>query len=77
VPSPLRSNMVGTLSAGAGPQWAGALVVIFLPLPRAGAGIGITPLMSMLRYMRDRADPRRVGVRVDQAHSPGWRSIQG
>jgi predicted ferric reductase len=24
------------------------------------AGIGITPLMSMLRYMRDRRDPRRV-----------------
>jgi len=24
------------------------------------AGIGITPLMSMLRYMRDRAEPRRV-----------------
>jgi ferredoxin-NADP reductase len=24
------------------------------------AGIGITPLMSMLRYMRDRREPRRV-----------------
>jgi ferredoxin-NADP reductase len=24
------------------------------------AGVGITPLMSMLRYMRDRRDPRRV-----------------
>ena len=25
-----------------------------------GAGVGITPLMSMLRYMRDRRDARRV-----------------